>query len=147
MNGQDGDPFKVDDADAQRQASIGWPFSWRRLEPRERWAWFQELWMEVCLLRERYRLMIRFGWWEDEIQVEALAALAQWTAHYDSGEWDDPPGKLALLYDLQRIAELLRPGLQPFVPDRDRPEFERYLIALGCEPAADPPYDRPDESR
>jgi hypothetical protein len=84
--------------------------------------------------------MLRFGWWEDEIQVEALAALAQWAARYDSGEWDDPAGKLALLYDLQRLAGLLAPGLQPFAPDRDRDEFERYLRKLDREP----PYDRED---
>lgn len=85
------------------------------------------------MLRERYRLMVSSGWWEDEIQVEALAALAGWAARYDSGEWEDPAGKLALLYDLQRIAELLRPGLQAFAPDRDRSEFERYVSELGRE--------------
>ena len=31
-----------------------------------------------------------------------------------SGEWDDPPGKLALLYDPERIAALLRDGGEPF---------------------------------
>ena len=43
------------------------------------------------------------GWWEDQIQVEALAAFAAWIERYDSGEWDDPPGKLALLYDVEHI--------------------------------------------
>ena len=119
---------------ADREA-LGATLSWRQLEPRVAWLWFQQLWMDVCVLRERYRLMVRSGWWEDEIQVEALAALGRWVARYDSGEWDDPPGKLALLFDLQRVAELLRPGLQPFLPERDRPEFERYLLDLGCEPA------------
>jgi hypothetical protein len=103
-------------------------------------------------LRERYRLMVRSRWWEDEIQVEALAALADWVARYDSGEWDDPAGKLALLYDLPRIAELLRPGLQAFVPDRDRAEFERYVSELGREQPSGRvgpsgplgPYDRED---
>jgi hypothetical protein len=109
----------------------GCELSWRALDPIHRGPWFERLWAEVCMLRVRYRLMIRSGWWEDEIQVEALAALAEWVARYDSGEWDDPPGKLALLYDLQRVAELLRPGLQPFVPERDRGEFERYLTELG----------------
>jgi len=28
----------------------------------------------VCGLRERYRLPVRSGWWEDQVQVEALAA-------------------------------------------------------------------------
>jgi hypothetical protein len=115
------------------------PLSWRQLDPRDRRPWFESLWQQVCMLRERYRLMVRSGWWEDEIQVEALAALAEWAARYDSGEWDDPAGKLALLYDLPRIAELLRPGLQAFAPDRDRVEFERYVSALGEEQPAGAP--------
>jgi hypothetical protein len=107
-----------------------WPLSWRQLEPHERGPWFEQLWLDVCVLRARYRLMVRCGWWEDEIQVEALAALADWVARYDSGEWDDPPGKLALLYDLQRVSELLRPGPAPFAPERDRSEFERHVRKL-----------------
>ncbi|MGH2858351.1 MAG: hypothetical protein ACRDMJ_12825, partial [Solirubrobacteraceae bacterium] len=75
-----------------------WPLTWRGLLPRERWLWFEHLWSDVCALRERYRLAVRSGWWEDEVQVEALAALAAWVDRFDSGEWDDPPGKLALLY-------------------------------------------------
>ena len=111
-----------------------WPLTWRVLEPRARWLWFEALWDDVCLLRERYRLMVRSGWWEDEVQVEALAAVVAWTERYDSGDWDDPPGKLALLYDLQRVGELLRPGLEPFSPGRDRAKFRQYLLDLGCEP-------------
>ena len=53
---------------------------------------------------------------------------------YDSGEWDDPPGKLALLYDLERLAALLREGGDPFDPDRDRRAFARFLIDGGCQP-------------
>ena len=119
------------------------PLSWRQLEPSERRPWFESLWRDVCMLRERYRLMVRSGWWEDEIQVEALSALAEWVARYDSGEWDDPPGKLALLFDLQRVAELLRPGLQAFAPDRDRGEFERYLAELERHSSPNS-YDRED---
>ena len=69
-----------------------------------------------------------------QLQVEALAALAAWTNRYDSGEWDDPPGKLALLYDLERIAALLRDGREPFHPDRDHAAFSRHLIDLACQP-------------
>ncbi|MGI8902716.1 MAG: hypothetical protein ACR2IP_03465 [Solirubrobacteraceae bacterium] len=47
---------------------------------------------------------------------------------------DDPPGKLALLYDLERVAALLRDGNEPFHPDRDRVAFARHLIDLGCQP-------------
>jgi hypothetical protein len=110
-----------------------WPLDWQGLYPRERWMWFEQLWSDVCALRERYRLPVRSGWWEDQVQVEALAALAAWTNRYDSGEWDDPPGKLALLYDLERIAVLLRDGSEPFHLDRDRMAFARYLVDLGCQ--------------
>ena len=77
---------------------------------------------------------VRSGWWEDQIQVEALAAFAAWVQRYDSGEWDDPPGKLALLYDLERLAALLRDGNEPFHPDRDRLAFARHLLEIGCQP-------------
>ena len=119
-----------------------WPLTWQQLYPRERWLWFERLWSDVCALRDRYRLAVRSGWWEDQVQVEALAALAAWTGRYDSGEWDDPPGKLALLYDLERVSELIRDGLDPFYPERDRVLFVRYLIDLGCLP---PPGRRPDD--
>lgn len=131
-DGADGDP---DDP-----ASARWPLHWRELYPRERWIWFEQLWEEVCMLRDRYRLAIRSGWWANEIQVEALAALSAWVSRYDSGEWDDPPGKLALLYDLERVSLLLRDGTDPFHPRRDRPAFARHLIELGCQP---PPESEP----
>ncbi len=111
-----------------------WPLHWEGLYPRERWLWFEQLWTDVCPLRARYRLPLRSGWWADQVQVETLAALAAWVEHYDSGEWDDPPGKLALLFDLERVAQLLRDGSEPFHPDRDRLPFARYLIELGCQP-------------
>jgi hypothetical protein len=57
-----------------------------------------ELWSDVTALRVRYHLAVRSRWWENRVQTEALAALAAWVERYDSGEWDDPPGKLALLY-------------------------------------------------
>jgi len=47
---------------------------------------------------------------------------------------DDPPGKLALLFDLERVATLLNVGGNPFHPDRDRSAFARYLIEIGCKP-------------
>jgi hypothetical protein len=111
-----------------------WPLDWRGLYPKERWMWFEQLWSDVCSLRVRYRLPVRSAWWEDQIQVEALAALAAWIERYDCGEWDDPPGKLALLYDLERIAALLRDGSDPFHPDRERTAFTRYLVDIGCQP-------------
>ena len=73
-------------------------------DPRLCREWFEDLWLDVCRLRERYMLPVRTCWWENPLQVETLAALAAWVERYDSGEWDDPPGKLALLYDLERVA-------------------------------------------
>ena len=93
----------------------------------------------MCALQKRYPLPLRSGWWADQLQVESLAALAAWVEHYDSGEWDDRPGKLALLYDLERVAQLLKGGGEPFHPDRDRLAFVRYLIDLGCQPPPDDP--------
>ncbi len=127
-DGREDEPFDDgwEDVEGRR-----WPLGWRGLYPRERWMWFEQLWTDVCALRERYRLPVRSGWWEDELQVEALAAFAAWTERYDSGEWDDPPGKLGLLHDIERVAGLLRDGNEPFhpgprpagvraSPDRDR---------------------------
>ena len=117
--------------------SARWPLSCEGLFPRERWMWFEQLWSDVCALRVRYRLAVRTEWWEDAIQVEALAALSAWVERYDSGEWDDPPGKLMLLYDLERVAVLLRDGGEPFHPDRDRLAFARFLVEMGCQPPPD----------
>jgi hypothetical protein len=124
----DGQPWEVQDEGAR------WPLVWQGLYPRERWIWFEQLWSDVCLLRRRYHLAVRSGWWIDQIQVEALAALSSWVSRYDSGEWDDPPGKLALLYDIERVGGLLRDGREPFHPERDRAAYVAYLIELGCQP-------------
>ena len=137
MSWSEPDDERWDDLDGGGPGEVDgrrWPLTWRGLYPRERWLWFEQLWTDVCTLRARYHLAVRSGWWEDDVQVEALAALAAWTQRYDSGEWDDPPGKLALLYDLERVAALLRDGNDPFHPDRDRLAFARHLIELGCQP-------------
>ena len=110
-----------------------WPLAPTHLLPRERWLWWEQLWSDVLELGERYRIRPAKDWWEDGVQVEALAALAAWVERYDSGEWDDPPGKLSLLYDLERVRELIR-GSEPFHPDRDRAAFTRFLIDAGCQP-------------
>jgi hypothetical protein len=114
-----------------------WPMAPNDLLSRERWLWWEQLWSDVCALRLRYHLSVRSGWWEDQVQVEALAALAAWVDRYDSGEWDDPPGKLALLCDLERVTPILRDGGEPFHPDRDRLAFARFLIDSGCQPPPD----------
>jgi hypothetical protein len=106
--------------------------SWRQLaREADRQDWWAALWLDVCALRTRYGLPVRSRWWEDEIQVEALAALAAWVGRYDRGDWEDPPGKLTLLFELERIETLLRDGSDPFNPSRDRPGFERHLERLG----------------
>lgn len=110
------------------------PMTWHGLAPVQRWSWFDQLWADVCVLRERYRLAVRSEWWADEVHVEVLAAFAAWVQRYDSGEWDDPPGKLALLFDLERVAAALREGVEPFHPERDRAAFEHHLRMLGCRP-------------
>jgi hypothetical protein len=96
----------------------------------------EQLRADVIALSRRYRIRLGHGWWEDDVQVETLATLATWVERYDSGEWDDPPGKLALLYDLDRVRALIRGG-EPFHPDRDRLAFARFLIEAGCQPPPD----------
>jgi hypothetical protein len=127
-----------EDVDAYRPH---WPMAPTDLLPREWWLWWEQLWADVCALRDCYRLPLRSGWWEDNVQAEGLAALAGWIERYDSGEWDDPPGKLTLLYDLERVTALLRDGGEPFHPDRDRLAFARLLIDAGCQPPS--ANDRP----
>ena len=120
-----------------------WPLTPANLLPRERWLWWEQLWTDVLMLAERYRISLGKDWWENGLQVEALAAVAAWVARYDSGEWDDPPGKLALLYDLERVRELIR-GSDPFHPQRDRAAFCRFLIDSGCQP---PPGEQAETRR
>jgi hypothetical protein len=121
---------------------------WRRLPPRERTEWLESLWHDALRLRARYRLALRSGWWEDAVQVEALAALAAWVERYDSGDWDDPPGKLALLCDLERVEALLRDGGEPFEPRRDRARFLEHLRRLADgEPEAAAGTGHPARSR
>ena len=110
-----------------------WPMAPNDLLPRERWLWWEQLWADVIMLAQRYRISPAKDWWENGVAVEALAALTAWVARYDSGEWDDPPGKLALLYDLERVRGLIR-GTEPFHPKRDRGAFCRFLIDSGCQP-------------
>ena len=129
-----GERWEDSKGDWESSPAQRWPLDWRGLFPRERWVWFEQLWSDVCMLRERYRLAIRSGWWENQVQLEALAALAAWVSRYDSGEWDDPPGKLALLHDLEHVSMLLRDGMDAFSPDKDRTGFVQHLIDLGCEP-------------
>jgi hypothetical protein len=123
----------IDDEDQPCLAEQRWPLAPNHLLPRERWLWWEQLWSDVIVLGLRYRLWPTKDWWENQTAVEALAALAAWVERYDSGEWDDPPGKLALLYDLERVRRLTR-GDEPFDAERDRNTFRRFLIDSGCQP-------------
>jgi hypothetical protein len=115
-------------------------------EPEACRLWFERMWRAVCTLRARYGLPVRHGWWAEPLQLETLAALAEWVARYDDGDWDDPGGKLGLLLDLERIAGLLREGAEPFQPERDHTAFtayvDSYVAAVGSSPA---PNNRRDD--
>jgi hypothetical protein len=106
---------------------------WRELDPAERRSWWEDRWLDAIALVDRYRLSLRSHWWEDAIQVEALAAFAAWVALYDSGTYTDPPGKLQLLWELERLRAVLRGGEEAFHPARDRAAYERHLDAMGAD--------------
>ena len=110
------------------------------LYPRERWMWFEQLWTRRLRAARALPPAGPVGLVGGPGPGRGAGRAAAWVERYDSGEWDDPPGKLALLYDLERVAALLRDGGEPFHPDRDRLAFARYLIDLGCQP----PPDRAD---
>jgi hypothetical protein len=118
----------------QERLGEGRVLSWRELEhPHLRESFWNHLWDDVCALRVRYRLPVRARWFEEDIQVEALAALAAWVRRYDSGDWEDPPGKLSLLFELERVEALLRDGHDPLDPERDRAAFVRFVARRGFE--------------
>jgi hypothetical protein len=100
---------------------------WRGLEPEQRWTWFEQLYVQAAHLDRRYRLGLRSGWWEDDVQVELLAALGAWVGMFDYASWTDPEGKARLIFQLPAVRELLRGGAQQFDPERDRTEFETHL--------------------
>jgi len=118
---------------------------WRCLDPAQRWDWFQQLYTAVAHLDARYRLGIRSGWWEDDVQIELLAALAAWVSMFDYANWTDPEGKARLLLQLPSFRELLRGGASTFQPDVDRERFEQHLHEQrGCCEPGDRPRDRQD---
>jgi hypothetical protein len=112
--------------------------NWRELPPEDRAAWWSQLWLDAASLADRYRLSLRSGWWEDSIQVEALQAFAAWARLYDSGSYTDPPGKLQLLFELERLRAVLRAGEQPLDASRDRPLFDRYVQQLNADEGDEP---------
>lgn len=113
---------------------------WRGLESEKRWEWFQQLYAAAGHLDRRYRLGLRSGWWEDELQLELLAALASWVGMFDYASWTDPEGKVRLLLQLPSVRESLRGGAQTFEPDGDRGRFEQHLRELRDCRAPDRPF-------
>ena len=103
---------------------------WRQLPPSQRRGWWEQLWHRAIAMADRYHLALRSGWWADALQVEALAAFAGWLRLYDTGAYTDPPGKLQLLWELERLRAVLHAGDQAFDPDRDRPAFSQYLDTI-----------------
>jgi hypothetical protein len=103
---------------------------WRALPPGQRRAWWDHIWDGAVALAERYRLALRCGWWEDAIQVEALAAFICWLELYDSGANGDPTGKVQLLWELERLRGVLRAGEHAFHAGRDRRAFEEYVARI-----------------
>lgn len=110
---------------------------WRTLPPARRQEWWHALWSGTLALVARYRLALRAGWWQDAVQVEALAAFCCWLRLYDSGAETDPTGKLQLLWELERLRGVLRAGEQPFDAQRDRAAFEQYLTSMTRGRASD----------
>ena len=101
---------------------------WRSLrEPEQRRSWFQKLYDQAAHLDRRYRLALRSGWWEDEIQVELIATVGAWVGMFDYANWVDPEAKVRLLLQLHSVRELVRGGAQQFDPQRDRQAFEHHL--------------------
>lgn len=113
------------------QHGAGWRLDWRELSPAARAIWWDQLWDDAIKLRDRSRLVLRSAWWEGDIQVEALAALVALVSGYDTGAWNDPVGKLQLLFGLDRIRTLLHAGQDVFDPDGDRPAFAEHLLHVG----------------
>lgn len=105
---------------------------WRELTPEQQWEWWNDLWLDAIRLDNRYRLALRTGWWIDSIQVETLHTLAAWVRLYDTGTWEDPPGKMNMLNELERSRSRLRAGEHAFDPHTDRAAFERHLADMGC---------------
>ncbi|MGH2870919.1 MAG: hypothetical protein ACRDL5_00445 [Solirubrobacteraceae bacterium] len=124
--------------------------NWRDLDPGERRQWWEQLWLSAIALADRYRLALRSGWWQDQIQVEALSAFAAWVELYDTTTYTDPPGKLQLLSELDRLRTILRSGDSAFDPSRDRPAFQQHLTTGGGQDLDDPsatPDNQKTESR
>jgi hypothetical protein len=109
------------------------PLSPPLTDPQAAHEWFAHLYDQVTAVKVRYKLPVRTGWWADALHYETLAAFVNWVERYDSGEWDDPPGKLALLYDLERVSAMLRDGNDPFDPTAHRGAFDEFLAAIVAE--------------
>ena len=112
-----------------------WPMHAAGCSPRERWMWFEQLWEDTCRLRERYRLPVRSGWWEDEIQVEALAALAAWVDRYDSRRMGRPARQARRCCSSSSGWRCCcETATTRFIRAATGRAFIRFLLESGCEP-------------
>jgi hypothetical protein len=111
---------------------------WRGLDPEQRWNRFQQLYEQAAHLERRYRLGLRSGWWEDDVQIEILATLGTWVAMFDYAKLDRPRSQSPPHPQLPAVRELLRGGAQQFDRERDRHAFQQHLHAhLACRQAGD----------
>jgi len=97
---------------------------WRGLRADNRWSWFQKVYEQAAHLDHRYRLALRIGWWEDDVQIELLATLGAWVAMFAYADWADPEGKARLIFQLPAGRELL-PRRRRAVRPRARPRRVR----------------------
>jgi hypothetical protein len=121
---------------------------WRGLDLERRWNWFQQLYEQAAHLERRYRLGLRSGWWEDDLQIEILATLGAWVAMFDYANWTDPEAKARLILGLPAVRELLRGGAQQLDRDRNRHAFEQHLhVHLACQQAGNVGSRRASDAR
>lgn len=75
-----------------------WPMAPAHLLARERWLWWDTRRVARRALQRLAGSGLVGGWSACRGAGRAVA----WVGRYDSSEWDDPPGKLSLLYYLER---------------------------------------------
>lgn len=69
----------LEDQDEPYLAEHRWPRPPNHLLPRERWLWWEQLWTDVLMLADRYRIRPMKDWWENATQVEALRSRPGWS--------------------------------------------------------------------
>ena len=119
-----------------------WPLAATGLLPRERWLWWEQLWSDVIGLGKRSHRSTGGR----TVRRSRRSRAGRAGSAVRLRRMDDPPGKLALLFDLERVHGLVR-GAEPFHPDRDRAAFVRFLVDTGCQPPPGAPHARRQRRR